>query len=198
MVTPRPSRRRRKLQWWRPLASPFVMLLAAPVLLAPVTVLVLLEMPTPPTPIEVAIGALPSVDHSSTADTATLQGGRLPNNLTSSLYANSAAAAAASLGRADTNARPDTQDYASVEYGALHPQRMARDDFLVGQLAMIYSTPLTMDLSLQLFQEFCNAQPGDAFYGIPLDRLPIDPALLRGLVRYSSSNKGTGLSCARL
>lgn len=88
--------------------------------------------------------------------------------------------------------------FASAEFAMLHPRSLAKEDLLVGSLATVYATPMNIDLSLKLFEEYCNAGPQDPFYHVSMASLPIDPNLARALERYSTTATKGGLFCARL
>ena len=51
--------------------------------------------------------------------------------------------------------------------------------------------------SAKIFQEYCYAQPGDAYYGINVQSLPIDRDLLASLVNLAKMTTDTGF-CPRL
>ena len=207
MSTTRPMlRRRRRAQWWKPFASPRLLLVAAPIMLGPLAALFWFEEAAVPTPIELAITSLPTAGNASgtgtarSSDRALLGEGRLPNNVSLSMFANSARVEQSRIARADIAAatRGSDKDFAAAEFAALHPPTMGREDLLIGTLGMVYSTPMNMDLSLKLFEEFCNAMPGDAYYQVSMDSLPIDPNLRRALDRFSSTSTHGGPFCARL
>ena len=71
------------------------------------------------------------------------------------------------------------------------------DDLLVGQVNALLTSPVAPDISAKIFQEFCHAQPGDAFYGMELKNLPIDRDLLASLVNLAKMTSDTGF-CPRL
>ncbi len=204
MAAIRPTRRRRKTQWWKSFASPRLMLLAAPILLGPIAALIMFEDEVALSPIDLAIVSLPTAGDAAGGGSSTALLGsaasKLPNNVSLPLFANSARAAATRLARSDAGvAAGDADlDFASAEFAMLHPRTLAKEDLLIGSLAMVYSTPMNMDLSLKLFEEFCNASPEDPFYHVSMTALPIDPNLRLALERYSTTATKGGPFCARL
>ncbi len=179
------------------------MLIAAPMLIIPLAVLLWLDDEVVPSPIELAIAALPMAGD-STSDTAGASplgriGSRLPNNVTLPLFANSAQVEAGRLGRADSAsaAQHTDTDFASAEFAALHPRSLFREDLLIGSLRMVYSLP-NIDLSIKMFEEYCNASPNEASYQVPLAALPIDPSLRQAFGRLATTAAGGGPLCARL
>jgi hypothetical protein len=202
----RPTRRRRRKQWWKAFASPKWMLMAVPFLLMPLCALALLPPEEIPSPIETAIQALPSaggvadIDVSKTPASPLGAGPRLSSSVSLPLYANSAHSQAVvlALRQANRAAKSTDGDVFSTEYALLHPPSLSKEDLLIGDLALVSSTPLTMDLSVKIFEEYCNAQVGDAFYDLPIEALPIDPLLRQSLARFANMSDKGGSFCSRL
>jgi hypothetical protein len=182
--------------WWRTFASPKMLLLAAPAMVLPLVIVILSNNPTAPSPVEEAIQQLPVAGGPST--TASPNGnGRagLPESVSVKLYADSARpdATPQSIAIVDET----KTDIDSAQYAVLHPLSMAREDLMIGQLALVFTSPLDAELSGRIFQEFCNAKPGDPFYNVSLNDLPIDGPLRDALVRWSSGSSSASV-CPRL
>ncbi|MCW3477747.1 hypothetical protein [Limobrevibacterium gyesilva] len=141
-------------------------------------------------PVEQAIVALPiagDADADAGATTSPLGvGGRLPASFSMPLYANSARAEALRISmRGDDAATPgDGMDFLGSEFATLHPRSRAGEGGLIGHIQLMYSTPMALDLSATIFQEFCNAQPGDPFFDADVATLPIAPRLREALTRF--------------
>ena len=191
------------------MASPRTALWAAPALLLPLLAIGMGGQDRAPSPIEQTIQALP-VPVDAEAGTAALPDGdtplgaagtRLPTSVTMPIYNNSAQALAARLFlttpvMAD-EAKHTQEQMRSSEYGLLHPQQRVMDDLLVGQVNALLTSPVAPDISAKIFQEYCYAQPGDAYYGIDVKNLPIDRDLLASLVNLAKMTTDTGF-CPRL
>ncbi len=191
------------------MASPRTALWAAPALLLPLLAIGISGQDRAPSPIEQTIQALP-VPVDAEGGTAALADGdtplgaagtRLPTSVTMPIYNNSAQALAARLFltapvMAD-EARHTQEEMRTSEYELLHPKTRVMDDLLVGQVNTLLTSPVAPDISAKIFQEFCHAQPGDAFYGMELKNLPIDRDLLASLVNLAKMTSDTGF-CPRL
>lgn len=194
---PLPARRvyesRRKRRWWKMFASPLWLLLAAPALLLPLAAIILLDDEPLPSMVDQAIGALP-LPGGVVATTASPLGKaspRLPLGLSLSLYNNSAQADAMRQSKDDSSGG---SDYFTKEFAALHPTVLTRDDLLVSDLGFIYSTPLNIDFGVIIFQQFCSSRPGDPFYGVDLNAMPLS-LTMRTALAASVSTKGTFALC---
>jgi hypothetical protein len=190
-----PFRSRRR--WWRKFASPRWLIYAGPVLLLPVVAVFLFTGDVPPTAIEQAISALPIPGNAR--DPAVANGGgrlqplgtavhQVPPSTSLEIYNRSAVVAAARLDRLDDGPAPDEDiaDYIIRTYAALHPQRAAKEDLLVGNYALL-AAPLALDLSRVVFHEFCTAQPGDPGYGTRLSDLPVDGGAMAGFFSFNTA-----------
>ena len=203
------SRRARRRRLWKALASPRTALWAAPALLLPLLAIGIGGQERAPSPIEQTIEALPiPVDPGSgaqaPADGSTPMGAagtRLPTSVTMPIYNNSAQALAARLFLTTPvlpeEAKHTQEQMRTSEYELLHPRQRVMDDLLVGQVNALLTSPVAPDLSAKIFQEFCNAQPGDPYYSMDLKNLPIDRDLLSALVNLAKMTSDTGF-CPRL
>jgi hypothetical protein len=162
-----------------------------------------------PSPIEQTIESLP-VPVDAEAGTQPLPPGatplgaagtRLPTSVTMPIYNNSAQALAARMSVTTPmlyhEEKPLQQDAETARYETLHPTERVMDDLLVGQVNTLLTSPVSPDLSLKIFQEFCNSQPGDPYYGVSITNLPIDPELLATLTQLSRLTTNSGF-CPRL
>jgi hypothetical protein len=206
---------RRRSQWRRRLAkrlaSPRTALWAAPALALPVLAMVLISKDwswSPMSPIERTVAALPVVAGQSgpagtpaTAASPFGTGAGLPPSETGPLYNNSAAALAPRMQTTngyewDEPGSPmehvDRRDYAEI-----HPRDRSKDDLLVGEVSGLLTTPLSMDLSLKIFLEYCNARPGDPSYDVDVLALPIERERLAAMEQLARLSRG-GALCPRL
>jgi hypothetical protein len=186
------------------LASPRTALWAAPALLLPLFAIALTGQDRAPSPIEQTIESLP-VPVDSEAGTQALPPGatplgaagtRLPTSVTMPIYNNSAQALAARMfltAPVVPNEINRTQEQIKTsEYEAVHPQQRMMDDLLVGQVNGLLTSPVAPDISAKIFQEYCNAKPGDPYYGVSLESLPIDRDLLASLVQLAKMTSDSG------
>jgi len=180
------------------------MLWAAPALLLPLLAIGLVDDGRSASPIEQTIEALP-VPVDQEAGTQPLPPGatplgaagtRLPASVTMPLYNNSAQALAARMSLADPVMADEperTQDeMRTSEYEIVHPLERTMDDLLVGQVNALLTSPVAPDISVKIFQEYCNARPGDPYYGMSVTDLPIDRDLLASLVQLARLTSDTG------
>jgi hypothetical protein len=205
---PRHSRRSRWRRLGRRLASPRTALWAAPVLALPFLVMALISEDGTPSPIEQTVAALPvPVDQSGPAEAQATgvspfgAGAGPPPSVTMPIYNNSALALTAQMqvmnaGRSDQPDAP-VEQLQALDYAELHPQDRSMDDLLVGQVNGLLTMPLSADISFKIFQEFCNAQPGDAYYTVNIASLPIDHDLLAALEQLAKLTPDSGF-CPRL
>jgi hypothetical protein len=182
---------------------------AAPALLLPLLAIGITGQERAPSPIEQTIQALP-VPVDAEAGTEALPEGatpmgaagtRLPTSVTMPIYNNSAQALAARLSLTTpvlpAEAAHTQEQLRTSEYELLHPRERMMDDLLVGQVNALLTSPVGPDISGKIFQEFCNAQPGDPYYGMDVKNLPIDRDLLSALVSLAKMTSDTAF-CPRL
>ena len=166
-----------------------MLLLASPAFVLPLVILILADNPTPTvSPVDQAIEALPVAGGNGARLTTKAS---LPDVVGLKLYAQSARPDAAFQSVAIPNEAKVGID--SAQYEALHPLSKAGEDFMVGQLELVFTSPLDSELSNRIFKEFCNAQPGDPFYNVGVAQLPISGALKDSLVRWT---RGAGATAA--
>jgi hypothetical protein len=205
----RPSRRERRRRLWKALASPRTALWAAPALLLPLLAIGLIDDERSASPIEQTIEALP-VPVDQEAGTQPLSPGatplgaagtRLPTSVTMPIYNNSAQALAARMALTNVVVSDESQrtqdEMRTSEYDILHPRERMMDDLLVGQVNTLLTSPVAPDISVKIFQEYCNARPGDPYYGVDVTALPIDRDLLSALVQLARLTPDTGF-CPRV
>jgi hypothetical protein len=195
-------RRRRRKQWWKAFASPKLMVIAIPALLCPIgAAMVLRSQDVALTPVEQTIDTLPSAGNAAPADdggadASPLGAGtqRLSPSAAMPLFAASARATSAMLALRDSAqaARPTDHDYTVTEFSLLHPDELARDNMLIGDLGLVYNNPTGTDLSARIFQAYCAARPGDPFYAVNIDTLPITPALKQAAMAWQEIPGATG------
>ena len=115
------------------------------------------------------------------------------------LLAASARATSAMLAQRDSEraARPTDRDYAVTQFSLLHPDELARDNMLIGDLSLVYSNPTGTDLSARIYQAYCTAMPGDPFYAVSITALPITPALQQAALAWEEIPGATG-RCPRV
>ena len=177
---------------------------AAPALLLPLLAMGLVNNERSFSPIEQTIGALPvPVDAQSGtqplppgASPLGAAGTGLPTSVTMPIYNNSAQALAARMSLTypmlTEDRAPSQDEMKSSEYAQLHPRSRMMDDLLVGQVNDLLTSPVSPDISVRIFQEYCNAQPGDPYYAIDIKSLPIDRDLLASLVELASLAPDSG------
>ena len=205
--TKRLSRRARRRRLWKALASPRTAMWAAPALLLPLLAIAMTGQDRAPSPIEQTIEALPvpvaSGDEAlpSGATSMGAAGTGLPTAVTMPMYNNSAQAMAARLSLTmpvlPAEAAHTQEEMRTTEYQLLHPKQRMMDDLLVGQVNALLTSPVAPDISAKIFQEFCNAQPGDPFYSMDVKNLPIDRDMLSALVQLAKMTSDTSF-CPRL
>lgn len=189
-----PERRtlRRRKRWWRKFMSPVWLLIAAPALALPLAAVVLFEEEPAPSGVEQAIAALPipgdgSVPgrESNAPRIAALgaPGTQLPSTVSASLYSNSARFSAERLDRR-TDPRDAVPDVASISFALLHPRSMADEDMLVGDLALMLSTPAGPDFSWAILNAFCETQPMAGQRAAVLQDLPINPSVPASIMNF--------------
>ncbi len=115
------------------------------------------------------------------------------------LLAASARATSAMVALRDSEraAQPTDRDYAITQFSLLHPDELARDNMLIGDLSLMYSNPTGTDLSMRIFQAYCAAQPGDPFYAVRITALPITPALQQAATAWEAIPGAVG-RCPRV
>ncbi len=195
---------RRRKRWWRKFASPRWLLIAAPALLLPLLAVTLFEEDDQPSAIEQALAALPLP-----GDAVLPAGGkriallgkdarRVPPSASLQIYNNSARAEAERIDQRQTVVAGDEDivDFDSATYAALHPRRLAGEDLMVGDLALLTQS-FAPDLSYIYFLEFCNATPDDRAFNTKLSDLPLSSGVLTAL---STLQPGAGLAsyCKRV
>ena len=176
--------------------SPLWLIIGAPALLLPILALTLWNDEPPPSMVEQAIGALPMPGNDNAGAAAPMgrQARNLPPDVSLSLYANSARADAMRQSKtAGSDGQDEGSDYFSREFNLLHPATLAREDLLVSDLSLLYSTPLNVDLGVVIFQEYCSARPGDPFYGVDINTLPLSLGLRTAIARAMASNSGVAV-----
>ena len=57
----------------------------------------------------------------------------------------------------------------------------SHQDLLVSDISLIYTTPFSTELGVILFQEFCSSRPGDPFYGVNINSLPLSLSMRTAL-----------------
>ncbi len=189
----RPRRR-----WWRKFMSPVWAGIAAPALALPLVAMILMDDGPAPSLVEQAILALPipgdasDPGQSGRVEVAGASGASMPASTTLSLYNNSARAAASRLAQRPEpgNAVPH---FAAVSYTLLHPESLAGEDLLIGDVAMVFSTPVP-DLSWAIFSAFCRT---DATGRATLADLPINPNVPAAIVNFLPASD-YGRLCPRL
>ena len=188
---PRGSRRARWRRLAKKLARPQTAFWAAPALLLPLVAAALISEESGPSPIEQTVASLPvPVDQSNPAaalaDTSPFGSGAAPpTSVTMPIYNNSALVLSTQMQVMNANrwyepAQP-VEMLDRMDYAQLHPRERSQDDLLVGEVNGLLTTPLSVDLSVKLFRDYCSAQPGDPFYDLDVDALPIDKDLLASL-----------------
>jgi hypothetical protein len=200
---PRTSRRSRWRRVAKKLARPQVALWAAPVLLLPFLAMALINEDGGPSPIEQTVAALPvPVDQSSSAEALAdsspfCSGAAAPTSITMPIYNKSALVLTTQMQVMNANrwyepSQP-VEMLERMDYAQLHPRERVQDDLLVGEINGLLTMPLSADLSIKLFREYCSAQPGDAFYGMDVNSLPIDKDLLGSLQQLARLAPDAGL-----
>ena len=189
------------------IASPKLLLIAAPALVIPLLALLLfdagLNQAPQLSPLEAAVMVLPMSGGQANpgSDPVASPFGRVDLRQASAagmpLFTNSARAAAARLQAQDANIAPHRSDTdASItEFSLMHP-RSSKEDFLVGHLSLAYITPVDGGMVSNVLQDFCNAQPGDAFYKTDISKTPL-PASMRSALAQGAI-VGELVNCGRL
>lgn len=208
-------RRRRRNQWWKAFASPKLMVFAIPALIFPLgTAVVLNSRDAALTPVEQAIGALPQAAGMAGArpgapdaggeaggDVSPLGSGaaRLTSAVAMPLLAASAGSLAtqSAMRNSERSARGTDRDYALTEFSLLHPDERARDNLVIGDLALVYSNPADAGLTAKIFQAFCTAQPGDPYYTLGIAALPISQTLKQMVIKWETT-PGTSGRCPQV
>jgi hypothetical protein len=171
---------------------------------------VLNSQDVPLTPVEQAIDSLPLAAIPGGTKPATADGGgnvsplgsgttRLMPTSAMPLLAASAGSVTAQLAMRDSerSLRGTDRDFSMTEFSLLHPDERARDNMLIGDLALIYNNPADADLTAKIFQAFCTAQPGDPYYNLSIATLPIDLSLKQAVIRWEST-PGTNSRCPQI
>jgi hypothetical protein len=183
------------------------MVIAVPALLCPIGAAIVLRSPDVPlTPVEQAIDTLPSAANAVPADDGVVDASplgsgtqRLSPSAAMPLLAASARATSATLALRDSEraTQPTDRDYAVTQFSLLHPDELARDNMVIGDLSLMYSNPTGTDLSMRIFQAYCTAQPGDPFYAVRITALPITPALQQAAMAWQAIPGAVG-RCPRV
>lgn len=203
---PRSSRRSRWRRIAKKLARPQTVLWAAPALLLPFLAMVLINEDIGTSPIEQTVASLPvPVDQSASADTladaSPFGSGASPGtSVTMPIYNKSALVLSAQMqamnaSRSYEPSQP-VEMLERLDYAQLHPTERVQDDLLVGEINGLLTMPLSADLSVKIFREYCAAKPGDPFYTVDVNSLPIDKELLASLQQLTRLAPNSGL-CPR-
>jgi hypothetical protein len=204
---PRTSRRSKWRRVAKKLARPQTAFWAAPALLLPFMAMALINEDIGTSPIEQTVASLPvPVDQSNPiqalADTSPFgSGASPPPSVTMPIYNKSALVLSTQMQVMNANrwyepSHP-VEMLERLDYAQLHPRERVQDDLLVGEVSGLLTMPLSADLSIRLFREYCSAQPGDAFYGMDVNSLPIDKDLLASLEQLARLAPNSGL-CPRV
>jgi hypothetical protein len=115
------------------------------------------------------------------------------------LLAASARATSAVLALRDSEraAPPTDRNYAVTQFSLLHPDELARDNMLIGDLWLVYNNPTGTDFSARIFQDYCAAVPGDPFYAVSINARPLTPALKQAAMAWEAIPGATG-RCPRV
>lgn len=192
---------RRRKRWWRRFMSPVWLALAAPALVLPLLVMILMEDPAMPSMVEQAISSLPIPGDASDSDqpgrTGRVEvmgasGAAMPSTVAASLYNNSARAAAARLAQR-SEPRDAVPDINTLSYALLHPRSLRGEDLLIGDLTLMTSTP-GPDLGWAIFNAYCQSAPTE---GVSLQELPIDQKVVSAIVNFVPVSEYARL-CPRL
>jgi hypothetical protein len=190
----------RRRRWWRKFMSPVWLVLAAPALVLPLLVMILMDDGPAPSMVEQAITALPIPGDASdpeqgrTGRVAVMgaSGGALPASMSARLYSNSARADAARLAQRP-EPRNEVVPFPITAYGLLHPRSLAGEDMMVGDFILLIRTPVP-DLSWAIFAAYCSS---DGSARGSLADLPINPALPAAIVNFLTP-ADYGKLCPRL
>ena len=170
-----------------------MLLLAAPLMVLPVVVVILSDSAPAPSLIEQAIDQLPIAGGGPAGATRNANAGTgLPLGASLTLYAGSARADSTP---ASISTDSETKiDIDSAQYNIMHPASMAREDLMIGQLELVFTSPMDTAVSGRIFREFCDAKPGDPYYNVGLERLPINGVLKDALVRWRMGSSSSSAS----
>lgn len=192
----RPRRR-----WWRKFMSPVWAGFAAPALVLPLLAMILMDDGPAPSMVEQAMSALPIPGDASDPEqpgrqgrivVAGASGAAMPSNTMSSLYNNSARADATRIAQR-SEPRATGPDVTSISYALLHPRSLAGEDLLIGDFALVLSTPVP-DMSWAIFGAFCRS---DATERANLADLRINPNVPAAIMNFLPASD-YGRLCPRL
>ena len=202
--------RSRRNKWRRvakKLARPQTALWAAPALLLPLVAMVLISEDSGPSPIEQTVASLPvPVDLSNPAGTLADSspfgsGSARLTSTTMPIYNTSALVLSTQMQVMNANRWYEPEQPVEIldrmDYAQLHPRERSQDDLLVGEVKGLLTMPLSADLGIKLFREYCAAQPDDPFYDTDVNDLPIDKDLLASLQQLALFAPNSGF-CPRV
>jgi hypothetical protein len=202
-------RRRRRKQWWKAFASPRLMVIAVPALIFPLASVAVYESePAPLSPVEQAIDALPlspvgasAIGSGGPGDVSPLGAGsaRLQPALALKLAANSAGSRTAVMALRNSELAPQDadRDFSLAEFSLLHPKSRSGDNYLIGDLALVYANPADSNLTADIYNAFCSARPSDPYYMVGVADLPIPLVLKLDIVKWQAT-PGTNGRCPGL